>query len=133
VYLIDTDIVSYLLSPRPPPALARRAAQELAERNWTSTITIGEVAFGAYRTRRPGHYLDRFRRLIAALQVAGFDAQAAWRYGELRAELERRGRPLPEPDLRIAAVALSRGLVLVTHNRRHFERVPGLLIEDWTA
>ena len=52
-------------------------------------------------------------------------------YGRLRAELERNGRPLAEPDLRIAAIALARELTLVSGNARHFGRVPGLRVENW--
>ncbi len=60
-----------------------------------------------------------------------FDEPAARTYAELRAELERGGRPLDEPDLRIAAIALSRNLTLVTGNVRHFNRVPSLRVENW--
>jgi tRNA(fMet)-specific endonuclease VapC len=132
MYLLDTDIISYLLREQPIAPLIRRAAQEPAEHQRMSTITIGEIGFGAYRSGRPAFYLDRFKTLLAALRVEPFDTDAAWRYAELRAELERRGKPLAEPDLRIASIALARRLVVVTHNVRHFARVPGLLVEDWT-
>ena len=56
---------------------------------------------------------------------------AARRYGEVRTELERRGTPLGDADLRIAAIALARGLTVVTGNIRHFQRVPGLQVENW--
>ncbi len=60
-----------------------------------------------------------------------FDEAAARRYGALRAYLERQGTPLADADLRIAAIALVRGLVMVTGNVRHFQRVPGLVVENW--
>jgi tRNA(fMet)-specific endonuclease VapC len=63
--------------------------------------------------------------------VLSFDVSAAAVYGPLRAQLEAAGRPLAEPDLRIASIALARGLTLVTGNVRHFERVPGLQVESW--
>ena len=65
------------------------------------------------------------------MTVLPFDPRAAEAYGRLRAELEREGRRLGEPDLRIASIALSRGVTLVTGNVRHFARVPGLVVEDW--
>ncbi|MBI2893208.1 MAG: PIN domain-containing protein [Deltaproteobacteria bacterium] len=133
MFLLDTDIISYLMLETPPPPLTRRAAQEKTEHQHLSAITVAEVAFGAHRSGRPGYYIDRFRQVISGLRIAAFDLDAAWRYGELRAELERRGAPLAEPDLRIASIALARGLVLVTHNRRHFKRVPGLVLQDWAT
>jgi tRNA(fMet)-specific endonuclease VapC len=63
--------------------------------------------------------------------VLPFDAVAARTFGELKADLERAGTPLAEPDLRIAAIVLTQRLTLVTRNVRHFSRVPGLLVENW--
>ena len=60
-----------------------------------------------------------------------FDEAAARRYGEVRAELERRGTPLGDGDLRIGSIALAQGLTLVTGNVRHFWRIPGLMVENW--
>src|SRR3989304_4401924 len=58
-------------------------------------------------------------------------APAPRRYGEVRAELERRGTPIGDADLRIASIALDRDLTVVTGNVRHFEKVPGLPVENW--
>lgn len=60
-----------------------------------------------------------------------FDTLAARTFGALKAMLERTGTPLAEPDLRIAAIALTRGLILVTRNVRHFQRIPELTVENW--
>ena len=133
MFLLDTDIISYLMKERPPSALLERAAKEPADAQYTTAITVGEIGFGAFRTGRPARYLEKFRPLLSGLRVLPFDLEAAWRYAEIRAELERRGTQLAEADLRIASIALSRALVLVTHNARHFKRVPGLLLEDWAA
>ncbi|BBL78438.1 tRNA(fMet)-specific endonuclease VapC [Rubrobacter xylanophilus DSM 9941] len=69
--------------------------------------------------------------LLPNLPVLPFDAAAARRYGELRAELERLGTPIGDVDMRIAAIALTHGLKVVTGNERHFRRVPGLRMENW--
>ena len=75
---------------------------------------------------------DRVRGLLAhAITILPFDDAAAERYGSLCASLEPEGKPLDEPDLRIAAIALSRSLILITGNVRHFERVDGLEIQNW--
>jgi tRNA(fMet)-specific endonuclease VapC len=63
--------------------------------------------------------------------VLPFDRPAAETYGRLRAELERAGTPLSEPDLRIASIALTHDLTVVTGNVRHFARVSGLRVENW--
>ena len=63
--------------------------------------------------------------------VLAFDEGAARRFGELKAGLEGVGTPLGDLDLQIASIALQHGCQLVTHNRRHFERVPGLMTDDW--
>lgn len=69
--------------------------------------------------------------LLAELPVLPFDALAARRYGEVRAELEEGGTPIGDADMRIAAIALARGLKVVTGDERHFRRVRGLEVENW--
>jgi tRNA(fMet)-specific endonuclease VapC len=81
---------------------------------------------------KTGPLLDRPERVLPAhLPVLPFDAAAARRDGEVRARLERLGPPIGDADLRIAAIALARGLTVVTANARHFQRVPGLTVENW--
>ena len=65
------------------------------------------------------------------LEILSFDAEAAAAYGSLRTTLERQGTPIGAMDLLIAAHALRLGVILVTHNTREFERVPGLTLENW--
>lgn len=133
MYIFDTDVVSHVLRPRPPAHLLRRLAVVPPDAQFTTAITLGEVVFGAARAGRP-ELLVRARAVVLdALTVLPFDAEAAVHYGELRAALERDGTPLAEPDLRIAAIALARGFTVVTGNVRHFERVPGLIVENWIA
>ena len=67
------------------------------------------------------------------VRVLSFNRSAGETYGRLRAELEQAGTPLAEPDLRIAAIALSHDLTVVTGNVRYFARVPGLQVENWLA
>jgi tRNA(fMet)-specific endonuclease VapC len=67
------------------------------------------------------------------LTILPYDEWAARKFGRIKAELELAGKRLSDLDLQIASVALQHDVPLVTHNRRHFERVPGLVIEDWLA
>ena len=133
MYLLDTDILSNLAKRTPSTALVAKLASVPQEAQFTSSITLGEMIYGAYRLRTHTRLLlERLDgALLPNLPVLPFDVAAARRYGEVRAELERRGIPLAEADLRIGAIALSRGLTVVTGNVRHFQRIPELSVENW--
>jgi tRNA(fMet)-specific endonuclease VapC len=134
-YLLDTDVISNLMRRAPSPTLIRRLAVIGPEAECTTSITLGELVYGAQRlTDRTAELLARIERLIPEqLPVLPFDESAAHRYGSLRAGLELAGTPIGEADMRIAAIALAHGLTVVTGNVRHFQRVPGLEVEDWLA
>ena len=133
MYLLDTDILSNLLRRAPSTALVTMLASIPPEQQFTSSITLGEMVYGAYRLQEgAGALLQRLEEtLLANLPVLPFDASAARRYGEVRAELERRGTPIGDADLRIASIALDRDLTVVTGNVRHFQKVPGLAVDNW--
>lgn len=133
VPLFDTDILSIFIRRRASQRLTERLHAVPASDRFTSSVTLGELYYGAFRLGPQGAgLLRRIEALPFELgQVLPFDTEAAHRYGVTKSELERRGTPLHEADLRIAAVALTHGLVVVTGNVRHFERVPGLTIENW--
>jgi tRNA(fMet)-specific endonuclease VapC len=130
LYLLDTDVVSALMLPRPKFHVARRLASVAPEDLCTSAITLAELLYGAERRASAA-----LRRMIAermeGLPILPFDESAARIYGPLKADLQRKGTPLDEPDLRIASTALANGLTVITGNVRHFDRVPGLTIENW--
>jgi tRNA(fMet)-specific endonuclease VapC len=132
VYCFDTDVLSATMRREPSLPLIRRLAQIPPPEQFTTAVTLGELLYGASR-RDSDRLRSRVRELISgALTVLPFDERAAEVYGPLRARLEAEGRRLDEPDLRIAAIALSRELALVTGNVRHFDRIPGLTVENWT-
>ena len=132
MYLFDTDTLSNLLAKRPSPRLLEKLAEVPAKQQFTSAITVGELLYGVYKSPRADYYRAELERLVwPRVRIVPFDRKAAFEYGKLRAELERKGQPLAEPDLMIAAIGLARNLVLVTGNVKHFERVEGLKIEDW--
>ena len=132
MYLLDTDVLSNLMKRAPADALVARLAKVPPEDQSTSSVTLGELLYGAHRSSRTAALQERIAEtLLPELPVLPFDAAAARRYGELRAELERRGTPIGDADTRVASIALSRRLTVVTGNERHFRRVPGLEIENW--
>ncbi len=133
MYCFDTDVLSAVLKRDPSLALVRRLARLPPEAQFTTAITMGELLYGASR-RGSARLVTKVREvLLQAQRILPFDEAAAEVYGPLRARLEAEGRRLAEPDLRIASIALSRELTLVTGNVRHFSRVPGLEVENWLA
>jgi tRNA(fMet)-specific endonuclease VapC len=94
-------------------------------------VSLGELTHGAHKSARAAENLARLDVLLAATTPLPYGAPAARRFGLLKAKLEGLGVPLNDLDLQIASIALEYDAPLVTHNRRHFERVPGLAIEDW--
>ena len=133
MYLLDTDILSNLMKRTPSSVLVARVARVPPEHQFTSSITLGELVYGAHRLRgRTAALLEKIEDdLLPTLPVLPFDTSAARRYGEIRAELEQKGTPIGDADVRIAAIALAHGLKVVTGNERHFRRVPGLETENW--
>jgi len=131
MFCLDTDTLSAVLRPVPSLEVIRRLADTAPDDQFTTSITLGELLYGAARKGSPG-LAERARAAIrGAMHVLPFDAAAAEIYGELRPALEAAGNQLDDPDLRIASIALSRDLTLVTGNVRHFERVPGLRVDNW--
>lgn len=129
-YLLDTDTVSAVLRRTPHLGVLHRLAQEPQSDVFTSAITVGELVYGA-ALRALADLDRRIATLLATLPVVSFDEGAAYRYGVTRAQLERAGRRLDDPDLRIASIALAHDLVLVSGNQRHFRRVPDIRLENW--
>ena len=133
MYCFDTDVLSATMRRNPPLALVRRLAALPAAQQHTTAITAGELLYGVARTPRKD-LVGHVRSLLeSAITVLPFDSAAASAYADLRVRLEGAGRPLDDPDLRIASIALARDLTLVTGNGRHFERIPGLRVENWLA
>ncbi|MGI8945996.1 MAG: PIN domain-containing protein [Thermoleophilaceae bacterium] len=131
MFCLDTDVLSAVIKRDPPLHLIRRLARTPPTEQCTTAITLAELLYGVAR-RGSDELAERVHGLIASAgAVLPFDEPAARRYGHLRAQLEHDGQRLAEPDLRIAAIALSRDATLVTANLRHFARVPGLRAENW--
>ena len=130
MYMFDTDTLSNLMKRTPSQQLLANIHVVPVDEQFTSSITLGEMTYGAKKKSSP-RLLIEIRRIMAHLEILPFDAAAATRYGEVRAELESRGVQIGDADTRIAAIALVRGLTVVTNNVRHFRRVPGLVVQNW--
>lgn len=127
--LLDTNICIYIINAKPPAVLARFHQFRLGEIG-LSSVVAAELAYGVAKSgsARNRSALEMF---LAPLEIMPFDEHAIWAYGELRADLERRGQSIGSLDTMIAAHALSVKAVLVTNNTREFSRVKDLSLENW--
>lgn len=126
--LLDTDVCIELL--RGNEAVIERREQTL-DTVVTTWVTACELYYGAAKSDAPQANRAVVDEFLATLTVCGLDRPASRRFGEVKALLQERGEGLADADLLIAAVALAQGAVVVTGNRRHYERIPGVDIEDW--
>jgi tRNA(fMet)-specific endonuclease VapC len=128
-YLLDTNIVIYTMKNRPQQV--KRRFQQHHGRMGISTVTLGELVFGAEHSQQVERNLADIEALAARLEVLPFDNKAAYHFGQIRATLYRIGQPIGPYDMMIAGHARASGLNLITNNVKEFERVPGLLLENW--
>jgi tRNA(fMet)-specific endonuclease VapC len=130
-YLLDTNIVNYVIKHRPLSVLD--AFNRNSGRMAISSITLGELAHGVEKSSNPARNLTVVEDFTSRLEVLPYDDRAAWQYGIIRAALEKQDAPIGVNDLHIAGHARSLGLVIVTNNQRAFERVPGVSVENWVV
>lgn len=130
-FMLDTDIVSDLMRD-PRGAVASRIGQVGEAAVCTSVVVAAELRYGAEKSGSTTLY-DRVDMILSALEVAPLEAPVDRHYGRLRNALAARGTPIGPNDMLIAAHALAIGATLVTANLREFERVPGLLVENWLS
>src|SRR5881227_3687675 len=123
-FMLDTNICIYVIKNYPP--VLRQRFNLLAEQLCMSTITLGELHYGAEKSARRPENLTAIEHFVARLHVLPFGDKAAAHYGQVRAELERTGGPCGPHDMQIAGHARSEGLIVVTNNLREFARVPGV-------
>ena len=130
-YMLDTNIVIYTIKNR--PRQVREAFKKHDKQMCISSVTYGELIYGAERSSQPEQNLADIEGLVARLEIAPFETHAAEHFGQLRAELYRAGQPIGPYDMMIAGHARAKGLILITNNVKEFERAPGLRIENWVA
>ena len=128
-YLLDTNIVIYVLKRRPVEVLSTFNAN--ASRMAISSMTLAELLHGAEKSSRVSENLAAIEDFCSRLEVLPYGPKAAQHYGAIRAALEKLGQPIGVNDMHIAAHARSEGLVLVTNNMGEFARVPALEAENW--
>jgi len=132
MYLLDTNHCIFLINQR-YPGVARCLARQAIGSVAVSSVTVSELWYGVENSGRKEQNRAALAKFLLPLEVLPYDERAAQAYGKIRLVLEKAGSSIGAMELLIAAHALSLPAVLVTHNRREFQRVPGLKVEDWTG
>lgn len=128
-YLLDTNIVIYVIKQRPLTVMDRFNSN--TGRMAISSITFAELIHGVEKSAYPEKNLAVVEDFTSRLSILVYDEKAAVHYGSIRAELEKKGMPIGINDLHIAAHARSNGFTLVTNNTKEFNRINGLLLDNW--
>ena len=126
--LIDTDVCVEILRGDIEVLDRLRSSNEMAA---ISFMTVGELYFGALKSARPEHNQQKTDAFIQALHVIDSDHMIMMKFGQLKSDLSKAGRPLPDADVLIAAVSLIHCTKLVTGNTSHFARISELRVENW--
>lgn len=129
-YMLDTNIVIYVIKRRPEELLDTFNSH--AGQMCISSITLAELVHGVEKSSLPEQNRRNVEDFVSRLDVLGYDDSAAAHYGDIRADLERKGAIIGINDLHTAGHSRSQGLILITNNTKEFQRVEGLRIIDWT-
>lgn len=127
--MLDTNIVIYVIKRRPIEVLAtfNKHVGQLC----ISSITLAELLHGVEKSTQIEHNLRQVEDFVSRLDVLEYASKAAAHYGDIRANLEKKGTTIGVNDLHIAGHARSEGLILVTNNLKEFERIEALRLENW--
>ena len=128
-YMLDTNIVIYVIKRKPIELLD--VFDRYAGQMCISSITLAELFHGSEKSSKPAYNLKIIEDFVSRLDVLSYDAKASSHYGDIRADLERKGTPIGVNDIHIAGHARSEGLTLITNNLREFERVTALRLDNW--
>lgn len=125
-FLLDTNVVIAILEK--DVSITRRLLPEM--QLFLSSTVLGELLYGAYHSVRVRHNLERAKALAAIVPVLPCDAETADAFGNLKSRLRKKGKPIPDNDIWIAAVAYKRQLTLITRDR-HFQEIESLNAYIW--
>ena len=131
-YMLDTNICIYAVKKK-FLRLSENMTAHAEDGLCISSIVKAEIEYGICKSATPAKNRIAFDTLLQDVVVLPFDESAAKEYGEIRAQLEKLGKPIGGNDLFIAAHCRALNYVLVTHNLKEFSRVKNLKIEDWTT
>lgn len=128
--MLDTNICIHLIKKKPPKVL-KRFEKEFDNGLCISAITLAELELGVEKSAQKERNQLALAMLLTSLDVLPFDSPAAVEYGKIFAYLQRNGTPVGKMDILIGAHARSLGIPIITNNTKDFERIPGLILENW--
>ena len=129
-YMLDTNTCIYIIKKHPANVIKKIQTLALGD-ICLSSLTLAELKYGVEKSQHKQQNKSALEEFTLPLEIMSFDEKATYHYGHVRAYLEKKGTPIGALDLIIAAHALSLNLILVTNNRKEFQRVPQLKVEDW--
>jgi len=125
-YLLDTNIIIALFNKEASIVSRVNQAREI----YLPAIVIGELYYGSYNSKRKEENIKRIDYLRTEVSILHCDDATAKIYGRVKTDLKKKGKPVPENDLWIAAIAMQYDLTLAARDR-HFEHINGLNLEKW--
>lgn len=128
-YLLDTNMCIY--AQKKNQGVLEKIREYFQEGLAISTITLAELEYGVQASANPEKNTIALLKFLSIVDILPFESDAAEEYGKICADLRKKGTPIGTMDMLIAAHAKAENLIVVTHNTREFERVDGLLFDDW--
>jgi len=131
MFLLDTDTIIYSLKGN--NTVQQNLRNHFDDPMNISIVTLMELYYGAYKSKKVTGNLAKIKMLEQSFSIIHIGAESAETFGMIKSQLETKGTPLDDFDLMIASCALAYNLVLVTNNLKHFQRIEGLKLENWTT
>ena len=131
MFLLDTDTIIYNLKGN--ESIRRNLQDHFEDPMKICVITLMELYFGAYQSKKIAGNLSKVRAIENAFEVISVNNDCADIFGMLKASLKKSGKILDDFDLIIASCAMTNNLTLVTNNTKHFSRIDGLKLTNWTS
>ena len=131
-YMLDTNICIFVMRGKNKDIL-NRILKASDDGICISSITLAELTYGVEKSRYRERNLDSLIKFLTLISVKDFNQKAAEEYGRIRTALELKGTVIGPLDMLIASHAISEKLTLISHNTKEFERVEGLMLENWVA
>ena len=128
-FLIDTNILIYRLKNlgNVNDNFLKYKDKQMS----VSVISYGELIFGAMKSKSVEKNLETVNDIKSIFPIIDINCDIMKTFGEIKAYIQKIGKPVDDMDLLISATAISNGMTLVTHNTKHFENIPNLKLEDW--